>query len=131
MDPTNDVLDLDRFRLPPNRTAPAKPKRKPPRYCKSEFLRGPIPWPWLATAMKLPGRALAVALILWREAGIRKVMTVPLPPARLRQCGILPDAARRGLRALEQAGLLTIRRPPGRCLEVTILDAPAENGKPT
>ena len=117
-------LDLDKFRLPPGVSAPPKPKRKPPNYCRSTFLRGPIPWPWLVRAMTLPGRALAVALVLWREAGIRKAMTFPLSQARLREAAISTQAARRGLRALAMAGLLTIHRPPGRSLEVTILDVP-------
>jgi hypothetical protein len=120
-----ETLDLAGFRLPPNRTAP--PRRKPPSCCRAGFLRGPIPWPWLVKAMTLPGRALAVALILWREAGMRKTMVISFSQARLREVGILPDAARRALRSLERAGLVTIRRPLGRCREVTILDAPAPN----
>ena len=120
-----ETLDPERFRLPPNLTAPPNPK--PPRRCPAGFLRGPIPWPWLVKAMTLPGRALAVALVLWREAGVRKTMVVPLPQVRLREAGILHDAARRAVRSLELAGLVTIRRPPGRCLEVTILDPPAPN----
>src|SRR5262249_32809455 len=104
-------------------------KRKPPRFCKSNFLRGPIPWAWLIRAMMLPGRALAVGLIIWREAGIRNSLTIPLQHARLREAGIRKDTGRRGLRSLETAGLVTISRPPGRCLEVTILETPARDCK--
>ena len=117
------MLDLDTLRLRPGMTAPPKPKQKPPRYCRTGFLRGPIPWPWLLRAMPLPGRALAVALVLWREAGIRKAMTFSLPQARLREASISRHAGRRGLKALEAASLLTIRRPAGRSLEVAILNA--------
>ena len=124
------MMDLDRFRLKTGMTAPAKPKRKPPHFCKAAFLRGPIPWPWLLRAMRQPGRALAVALVLWREAGIRKTMVIPLSQARLRESGIDRYAARRGLRALELNGLVTIRRPPGRCLEVTILDVTTQTNDP-
>jgi hypothetical protein len=77
--------------------------------------------------MNLPGRALAVALILWREVGLRKAMTVPLSQTKLRESGIDRYAARRGLRALERDGLVTIRRPPGRCLEVTMRDMATPN----
>ena len=121
------MLDLDTLRLRPGMTAPPKPKQKPPRYCRTGFLRGPIPWPWLLRAMPLPGRALAVALVLWREAGIRKAMTFSLPQARLREASISPQAGRRGLKALEIASLVTIRRPPGRSLELAILDAPGSD----
>lgn len=116
---TAGALDLDRLRLPPGLSTAAKPK--PPRFVRSDFLRGPIPWPWLAQAMKLRGKALALALVLWREAGIANTMTIPVRPARLRECGILPDAARRALRSLERAGLVTVERPPGCCPQVTIL----------
>jgi len=119
------MLDLNSYRLPAGMTAPAKPKSKPPRFCKAEFLRGPIPWRWLTLAMKLPGRTLAVGLILWREAGILDNRTLPLSHARLRDCGIDRHTARRALRSLEQAGLVKIDRPAGRCLQVTILEVSA------
>jgi hypothetical protein len=90
-----------------------------------KFLRGPIPWLWLMRAMALPGKALAMGLILWREAGIAKQMTLPLRPARLRDCGIRPAASRRAIRHLMAAGLICSVSKSGRCLEVTILDAPA------
>jgi hypothetical protein len=123
------MLDLERFQLPAGWTAPLKPKQKPPRFCKTKFLRGPIPWAWIVRAMALPGRALAVGLILWRESGIRNSLTVPLQHAHLRDAGILSGAARRGMRYLEKANLVMIRRRPGRCLEVTILDGLNGNGK--
>lgn len=116
-------LNLETFRLPPSATAPPQSKRKPPRFCRKDFLRGPIPWPWLVKAMELPGRALALSLILWREAGIKNLLTVALSQTRLRECGILPDAARRAVRNLEAAGLIAVNRKPGRCLEVTIQEA--------
>jgi hypothetical protein len=97
-------------------------KPKPPRSCRRDFLKGPIPWSWLVRAMALPGAALAVALILWREAGIVKRLTVAAGHSRNRRCGILPDAGRRALRNLEKAGLVSIARKPGRGLEVTILE---------
>jgi hypothetical protein len=120
-----DPFDPKRFQLPPNLTSPPKPKRKPPRFCEEPFLRGPISWVWLLKAMALPGRALAVALVLRREAGIRQAMTFTLSQARLRETGISRYASWRGLRALETAGLVAMQRPSGRCLEVTILEAPA------
>jgi hypothetical protein len=39
-------------------------------------------------------------------------------------------AARRGLRDLERAGLVTVQRRPGRGLEVTLLQAPGEAPAP-
>jgi hypothetical protein len=113
------ILDLGKFQLPPGMTA--KHKSKPPRTWKGQFLRGPVPWNWIKEAMKLPGQALAVGLVLWREAGCQNAMTIRLTPTRLQESGISHQAGRRGVRALEGAGLITIQRKPGRALEVTIL----------
>jgi hypothetical protein len=128
-----DPLDLDRFRLPAGLTAPAKPSRHPPRHRNGEkFLKGPIPWTWLETAMAMPGKSLAVALVLWREAGCRNNRTVRLCLRGALPPGLNRWSARRGLQQLKAAGLAAIASKPGRCLEVTILESPAppNNGKP-
>jgi hypothetical protein len=114
-------INVDHFRLRPEMTALPKPRRKPPRHWKGDFLKGPVPWAWLKRAMALPGKALEVGLILWREAGIQGRMTIALRPAPMRDCSILPDAGRRAVRQLEAAGLIAAHRPAGRSLELTIL----------
>lgn len=85
------------------------------------FLRGPIPWPWLVSAMKLPGCAVHVGLHLWVMAGITNTMTVPLNLSRL---SVDRSAASRGLAALEGARLVSVARRPGRKPLVTILPSP-------
>jgi hypothetical protein len=98
-------------------------RRKPPRHRRGEpFLKGPIPWQWLQRALTLPGKALHVALLLWKEAGCRGSRTVPFRLARTAELGIHPDTAKRGLRALAKAGLLSVQYHPGRALEITLLD---------
>jgi hypothetical protein len=119
-----DNLRLDGSTLPP----PEAPRRsaKPPRHRPGEwFLRGPIPWPWLETAAQLPGRALALALCLWREVGRHKRRTVRLCLGQV-GLGVNEQAARRALRVMEVAGLVSVLRKPGRGLEVTLLDLPGE-----
>jgi hypothetical protein len=121
-DPSN--LRLDEPALQRLTEAPSRPK-KPPRHRPGEwFLRGPVPWLWLEAAARLPGKALAVGLCLWREAGRRRQQTVATCLTRA-GLGVSEYAARRALRSLEVAGLVSIRRKPGRGLEVTILDAPS------
>ena len=89
------------------------------RFSKGElFLRGPIPWVWLERAMRLPGRALHVALFLWLKAGIIKSALVTVNLSRL---SVDRSAASRGLAALEAAGLIRVERKPGRKPLVTIL----------
>jgi hypothetical protein len=97
---------------------------RPPRHRLGEkFLKGPIPWAWLERAYPLPGKALHVALWLWREAGCRRSRRVPLCLSGELAPGLNRQSARRGLRQLVVAGLVSVRRTPGRGLEVTLLDA--------
>jgi len=120
------VLDPDSLRLPTadlHRLTP-KPMNTPPCHRAGEkFLKGPIPWRWVELACRLPGQALAIGLILWQEAGCRKARKVSFRLSQARPLGMHPDTARRGLRALQAAKLVTIHRQPGRCLSVTLLDA--------
>jgi hypothetical protein len=102
----------------------AQPSIRPPRHRPTErFLKGPIPWPWLEVAARLPGKTLALALALWREAGYRRRRTVKLCLNRV-ELGVTRQASRRALRCLEAAGLVSVARQPGHGLEVTLLDVP-------
>jgi hypothetical protein len=73
--------------------------------------------------MTLPGKALALALIIWREAGMKKRLTVALPPSKVREAGIHPAARRRALRQLCDAGLIAVEHKPGCAMRITLLDA--------
>jgi len=116
-----DSLRLSSTAIPATRPKPAKlPRHRPGEW----FLRGPIPWPWLDAAARLPGKALALSLVLWREAGRRRSRTVKLC-LRWAGLGVKEAAARRALRNLEAAALVRVQRKPGRGLEVTILEAPS------
>jgi hypothetical protein len=122
-------FDLEALRMPGAdlEMLRRRPSKKPPRHRPGEgFLKGPIPWPWLVLAARLPGRALPVALLLWREAGCRRRRTVPFCLSRGLKLGVTVGSARRALRRLEAAGLVRVRRLPGRGLEVT-LEASADN----
>jgi len=75
--------------------------------------------------MHLPGRALAVGLMLWLLRGITGRRTVQFCLARATANGIPATTARRAIRALERAGLVAVVRRPGRGLEVTLLEIEA------
>ena len=116
----SETLDLEALR--------SRPSRKPPRHRQGEqFLKGPIPWPWLLRAMQLHGKAVHVALMLWKESFIRGNRTIRFNLSATRKIGIHPDTARRGVRALISAKLVTVTHHPGQALEVTLLETPAEN----
>jgi hypothetical protein len=96
------------------------PKRHTTRR-KERFLKGPVPWPWLVRAMKLPGRALHVGIYVWFFAGMSRSETVVLTMSRLqRELGFSRATATRGLAALEAADLVSVERATGRAPRVTI-----------
>src|SRR4051812_619934 len=125
--PTSDPFDPASLRLTAA-SLPACSKTKStklPRHRHGEwFLCGPIPWTWLEKAACLTGKALHLSLVLWREGGRRHCRTVKVSLNRV-GLGMSEYAARRALRSLEAAGLVSVLRKPGRGLEVTILEAPA------
>lgn len=126
---SDDPYDVDSLRGPEVDLGALRNRRskKLPRHRQGEkFLPGPIPWAWVDSAGRLRGQALFLALWLWREAVCNKSTTIRFrlagAPAAL---GMHADTAKRNLRALAGAGLVTIQHRPGRALEVTINKAPA------
>ena len=87
------------------------------------FLKGPIPWSWIAAAAALPGQALLVGLCVWRLAGATKSYTVSFGNSDLKPLGIDRAAKSRRLHALEQAGLIAVAHRHGRFPIVTLPDA--------
>ena len=116
-------MDVNAFRVK-TLTSIQKPDRS--RVVKlrmGRFIKGPIDWDWICRAAPAGGhgRALDVALALLLEHGIKGENTIALSYKRLSELGVDRHAARRGLAALEKAGLVTVERHPGRYPRVTIL----------
>jgi hypothetical protein len=86
----------------------------------SRYLRGPIPLQWIGKASMLPGKALAVGLMVWFFHGLTGQLTVQLRPSIGEKFGLTRYAMWRGLHQLEVAGLVTVDRQRGRCPEVTL-----------
>jgi hypothetical protein len=103
-----------------------KPSTRPAR--RSRFLRGPVPLDWLGRAAGLPGKALAVGLALWFLRGCRKRDTVTLSRRTLERLGVGRKPGYRGLRALEAAGLVRVRRHVGKSPVVRICEATEQGG---
>jgi hypothetical protein len=116
-------IDPDQFRLNPG---PGQvPERKvelatTARRRKSRFIP-PIPLEWFARACRLPGKAAALAAAIWYLFRRQGSGTVHLTQTSLEEFGISRQAKYRGLRSLEQAGLIAVQRHARKNPEVTIL----------
>jgi DNA-binding transcriptional ArsR family regulator len=84
------------------------------------FIKGPLPMPWLERAARLPGKALAVALLLWFMAGMVGGAPIKLSAGLLARFGVGRKAAYAALTALEREGLITAQRRRGRLPSVKI-----------
>jgi hypothetical protein len=129
--PENEPWELDRLRLPAELVGDVSTRRRPPRHRSGDpFIKGPIPYAWIASACRLPGSGLHVTMacrfLCCRFKGPNRwgLHTIA---SGLR---ISPDSARRGLHAAELAGLLAVEREPGCKLAVSVLDLPGPNSRP-
>lgn len=124
------TFNLDQFRVPhlPVTLPQQRKKSRPPQ--REYFLKGPIPLLWLICAMALPGKALHVGLVLWFFHGLKGSHAVTLSPSQLARFGIQRETARRGLRSLEDAKLVTVERSGKKSPRVTLMRpaASTENG---
>jgi hypothetical protein len=117
-------IDINNLRWPKVQAVPAPSvSKKLPRHKPGQhFLKGPIPWNWLSKAAQLPGKALHVSVCLWYLAGLKSSRTIPLSMERLLELGVNRFAAYRGLKVLEEAGLVRVIRKRGRLSTVELLD---------
>ena len=108
--------------------APKSAQKAPSTKRGRHFLRGPIPLDWINAAATASGRGsgFQVAMALWYLSGLnRQARTIKLRGSVLRKMGVDRHAdyrGLRGLRALEDAKLVQVRRNPGQCPMVTLLD---------
>jgi hypothetical protein len=86
----------------------------------------PVPMPWFDRACVLPGKALAVGMVLWYLARRAGSLTTALTQGALNQHGISRWEKYSALKALESAGLIAVHRRGRKNPEITILNpAPA------
>ena len=82
----------------------------------------PIPAPWFQKAASLPGKALAVGLILRYEVAIGRKDSVRLTRQATAAWGVGRDARRRALQVLETAGLIDVQKRLRSTPVVTIVE---------
>ena len=129
------ALRLENYKSPPTEKGkqaanPVIPQSTPklPRHHPGEhFLKGPVPFSWLAKAGRCGGRALHVGIILWYRAGLERSPTIRIPSWVALAFGLNRNAKSRGLQALEEVGLVSVARATGRSPVITLLDAQASS----
>jgi hypothetical protein len=124
-------IDPARFQIPPEMigdlTGPPELPRHGPR---ETFLRGPIPYRWLAEASRLPGSGFAVAMGVWYLARrFRRDPRVSVPELAA-LLGLGRTTTKTALRAATTAGLIAVRRDPGRKLVLSLREIPADGPWP-
>lgn len=90
------------------------------------FLKGRIPWWWLARASLLGGRALAVALLVRFASDLRRGRPAVLTKRYWTPLGMNRHSAHRALQALRAAGLISVRSRPGQSPRVRVLERPTD-----
>ena len=97
--------------------------KRPPRHKGRErFLKGPIPLNWLTVATQLPGKTLAVAIVIWFKAGLTNKATVRVTRKLLGTFGVSRHAGYHALNRLDDAGLISVERGVGKSPVVTLKD---------
>lgn len=90
------------------------------RRLRGRFLKGPIPFPQLSAAAKLPGQALSVYLATHHQTSVTGREWVVLPRSLMDQLGVSRDAKARALQQLESASLVQVIRSEGRTARVRL-----------
>ena len=86
------------------------------------FFKGPVPMDWIARLVSLPGKASHLGWLIWFMSGLKKHKTFRLEPKWYGLFGLNRKAVYSGLKALEEAKLITVKRKPDAAPEVAILD---------
>jgi hypothetical protein len=126
-----DVWDLDRLRLPAERVGILETRRRPPRHLPGDpFIKGPVSHASIASACRLPGSGLQVAMAYrflccrfrwenrWAFDAVADGLRITSP------------SAGRGINSAELAGLLAVEREPGCKVVVSILEFRVSERRP-
>jgi hypothetical protein len=96
------------------------------------FLKGPVPWAWLARAATCPGKTLHVAVALWFHAGRTRSKSVRLTNTLLESLGVSRWSKYRALEQLVEARLVLVDHDGPGNLVVTLLEADTDQvGEPS
>jgi hypothetical protein len=88
------------------------------------FIKGPIPLADYVAALKLGGKTVGVFTLIHHRTVYSRRRWITLPTYALEDWGISIDAKTDALKRLVQVGLIAVRRPKGRSLQVELLRKP-------
>ena len=128
---SNVSWDPSRLRLNQDRVARSQDIARHGRRVlpiQDRFIAGPLNVSWLCRASHVGVKALLVGLALWHIRGLRKTDTFIVSNLMLQDWGVQPDAKRRALRKLENAGLIKVERRGKRSPQVTLVVEKGING---
>ena len=94
------------------------------------FVKGPIPLRWLRQAGALPGKAFTLGILLFWSYGMNPNRPIKVTRQSLKNFSISEDAYRDGLKRLEEAGLVSVSRPPGQRAIIQLNGAKLEKRSP-
>jgi len=102
---------------------PTRPANNLGNQIEGSFLKGPIPMSWLnrASAASGQGAGLGIGIAIWHLAGMEKSTTIKLRHSVLEKMNISRHATYRGLAALKNAGLISIKQKHGKSPIITII----------
>ncbi len=81
-----------------------------------------LDWCEKAAASLPPGKAMHLCIGLWLTVSISKSPTIVLTRRIMDRVNISRYAATDALRELEECGLIQVRRRPGRCSQVMLME---------
>ena len=92
-----------------------------PKPLREKFIKGPLVLAELLPVAWMPGKALALWLLIRHRSDLNRGDWFTLPVTLLKEWRISEDARTDALRRLEQAGLIQIERPKGFMLKVKLI----------
>ena len=90
------------------------------KLANQRFVRS-IPECWVDRAIVLPGKAFHVGVLLWRQSGLCRSLTIRFSMKAVRARRISRWQGYQALRTLEKVGLISVKRHVGRLPIVTIV----------
>lgn len=89
---------------------------------QSQYIGGRIPTWWIKRAAMLPGKSLAVGLVIWFLRGVtRSTKDLVISTKRVAEYGVSRKSRHEALKALESGGLIRVDKRRGRSPRVTLL----------